>query len=252
MTLSSSVNCTSSSRHLTSTSPRSSRRSLKNSAGESFNKRNQRQLSVDLQLTKLEALLTQTAPDFCQDRELADTIRHQFHGLAAQKHFSNCELTRDEINELVDILNLVLQFSPELPPMLVAYVHSTIGLARQLIGDNDGAIGSFTKALWIETSTKNHEAIEIGLTVHRLAICHGRKMNYPEALVMLNKALMIYEVAGLDQSHPYVSNAREEARNLRMQIERRSQKTASSKSSRNIKIKGERTKAQSSSNSRAA
>ena len=187
-----------------------SRRSLISARVESFHRRAHRLLSVGLQIEKLETLLTRIAPEFCEDRELMDSIQQQFRGLAARKHFRNRELTRDEMNDIVDILNLILNTSPQLPPKLVAYVHSTIGLVRQLVGENDSAIISLTKALWLETATQNPDTCEIGLTVHRLGISHGRNRNYPEALVMLKKALLIYKVAGLEPNHTYVTNANDE------------------------------------------
>ena len=187
-----------------------SRRSLISAHVESFRHRAHRLLSVGLQIEKLETLLTRIAPEFCEDRLLMESIQQQFKGLAARKHFRNRELTRDEMNDIADILNLILNTSPQLPPKLVAYVHSTIGLVRQLIGENDSAIISLTKALWLETATQNPDTCEIGLTVHRLGISHGRNRNYPEALVMLKKALLIYKVAGLETNHTYVTNANEE------------------------------------------
>lgn len=183
-----------------------SRRSLIYARGESFSQRSHRLLSVGLQIEKLEALLTQTASEFCEDKVFREMIQHQFVGLAARKHFRNDELTRPEMIEIVDILNLILASSPQLRPKLVAYVHSTIGLVRQLIGENDSAIVSLTKALWIETSIKKPDAAEIGLTVHRLGISHERNRNYSEALVTLKKSLVIYQLAGLDPGHPYVTN----------------------------------------------
>jgi tetratricopeptide (TPR) repeat protein len=161
--------------------------------------------SVGLQIEKLEALLIQTAPDFCEDKLLIKTIKDQFVGLSARKHFRNDELTRQEMSEIVDILNSIIASSPLLRPKLVAHVHSMIGLLQQLIGENDSAIASLTKALWIETSIKCTDDAEIGLTLHRLGNSHARNGNYSKAIVMLKKSLVIYQLAGLDRVHPYVT-----------------------------------------------
>jgi hypothetical protein len=196
-----------------------SRRSLIG-AGETFRKASYRDVSVGLQIEKLEILLCETSIEYCENDTLVQQIRVHFSGLAARKHFSNKELSREELGEIVDTLKEILNTSPRLPAQLVAYIHSTIGLVRQLRGDNKCAIHAFMKALWIATSTHHDpNAEEIGLTVHRLGIAHGRNCDYNEAAILLEKALAIYRCGGMTENHPYLASATRELEELRPKLE---------------------------------
>lgn len=195
-----------------------SRRSLIG-AGESFRKASYRDVSVGLQIEKLEILLCETSIEYCENDTLVQQIRVHFSGLAARQ-FSNKELSREELGEIVDTLKEILNPPPRLPAQLVAYIRSTIGLVRQLRGDNKCAIHAFMKALWIATSTHHDpNAEEIGLTVHRLGIVHGRNCDYNEAAILLEKALAIYRCGGMTENHPYLASATNELEELRPKLE---------------------------------
>ena len=196
-----------------------SRRSLIG-AGESFRKASNRAINVGLQIEKLEILLCETSKEFCESDTRVQQICTHFSGLAARKHFSNKELSRVELGEIVDMLKEILNTSPRLPAQLVAYIHSTIGLIRQLRGENECAIHSFMKALWIATATHDPNAEEIGLTVHRLGIVHGRNRDYNEAATLLEKALAIYRCGGMTENHPYLASATRELEELRPKLDR--------------------------------
>eukprot|EP00545_Synedropsis_sp_CCMP1620_P003182 CAMPEP_0119006698 /NCGR_PEP_ID=MMETSP1176-20130426/2472_1 /TAXON_ID=265551 /ORGANISM="Synedropsis recta cf, Strain CCMP1620" /LENGTH=266 /DNA_ID=CAMNT_0006958661 /DNA_START=95 /DNA_END=895 /DNA_ORIENTATION=- len=172
-------------------------------AGDSFRKTSYRTISVGLQFEKLETLLCEISQDYCECDVLVRHIRAQFSGLAA-RNTSNKDLSRQELGEIVDALQEIVNTSPRLSPKVVAYIHSTIGLVRQLRGENDAAIHAFMKALWIATATHEPNAVEIGLTVHRLGIVHGQNGNLNQAATMLEKALAIYQSAELTEAHPYV------------------------------------------------
>jgi tetratricopeptide (TPR) repeat protein len=141
----------------------------------------------------------------------------QFSGLAT-RNASNKDLSRGELGDIVDTLKEILNTSPLLGPKLVAYIHSTIGLVRQLRGESEAAIHAFMKALWIATATHDPDTIEIGLTVHRLGIVHGRTGNLNEAVTMLEKALALYRSADLSESHPYFVSATNEIEVVRPKL----------------------------------
>jgi len=193
-----------------------SRRSLIQQNRDSFRKNSYRAVSVGLQLQKLESLLCDVAQQYCEDQDFIRYIENQFRGLAARKG----KLGRGELVEIIDTLKAILNLSPSLPPRLVAYIHSTIGLVRQLQGENERAIGSLMKALWLETASYEPDAELVGLAVHRLGIIYGRNGNYEEARVMLEKAGMIYKSAGLRDDHPFMTNVIEELEALALKHER--------------------------------
>lgn len=193
-----------------------SRRSLI-SAGDSFRKASNRAISVGLQLEKLEALLCETSLDYCENDDLVQHIRARFLGLAA-RNTSNSDLSRQELGEIVDSLKEILNTSPRLSPKLVAYIHSTIGLVRQLRGEHDASVHSLMKALWVATATHDPNAVDIGLTVHRLGIVHGRSGNLNVAATMLEKARAIYRSAGLTDTHPYIVSVANEMDVLRPRL----------------------------------
>ena len=165
-------------------------------------------LSVGLRIEKLDELLTQISKKFLEDGELIEEIQGLLSRLEARRN--DRELSRDEFQGIVDVLDLILSSGREVPPNLVSAVHSKIGLAQHKIGQNKSAIASFTKALWIETSSRSPNLGMVGLTIHRIGICHRHNMNYPAALFMLKKALATYQMAGFALNHPYVLHAEQE------------------------------------------
>lgn len=188
------------------------------SAGVSFRKASNRNVSVGLQLDQLERLLCETSRDYCESSTLITQIRQKFRGLAVRNHFSNAELSREELSEIADVLTEILNDSPHLSRLLVASVHSTIGLVRLLLGELDFAINSFMKALWIMTATKEVSIEAVGLTLHRLGIAHGRSGNFNEAASLLEKALAIYRRGGMIETHPYMLSALNELDEIRPKL----------------------------------
>ena len=145
-------------------------------------------------------------------------LRKKFRGLSARKHFSNAELSREELFEIADVLTEILNDAPQLSTRLVAYINSTIGLVRLLLGEHDSAINSFVKALWIMTVTKEECTEDIGLTVQRLGIAHGRLGNVNEAVSLLEKSLAIYRSGGMQESHPCILSALDELEVIRPKL----------------------------------
>ncbi|KAI2490910.1 hypothetical protein MHU86_23675 [Fragilaria crotonensis] len=142
----------------------------------------------------------------------------KFRGLAARKHFSNSELSREELFEIADVLTEILNDAPHLSTRLVAYINSTIGLVRLLLGEHDSAINSFVKALWIMAVTKAECTEEIGLTVQRLGIAHGRIGYFNEAVSLLEKSIAIYRSGGMQESHPCMLSALNELEVIRPKL----------------------------------
>jgi len=158
---------------------------------------------VGLQLDKLEELLCETILPYCHNSETRRHYRHQFQGLADQNSLSRA-MIHDIIIVLLEVLN-----SPTMPCTLVAYIHSTIGLLYISQGETRLAIHSLTKALWIETSLLSANRANLGLTLHRLAVCRARLGDHHEAQTLLTKVLKLYKSCSL-KNDMQVGHAQEE------------------------------------------
>ena len=183
-----------------------SKKSLINT-GESFRRAPNRNVCIGLQLDKVEKLLCETSQEFCESSSFVIEIRQRFQGLAARKHFSNKELSHEELLEIGDTLIDIINDAPKLCPPLVANIHSTIGLVRLLLDEHESAIQSFVKALWIESTLPKPNFAEIGLTNHRIGIAQGRLGDFKQAASMLEKALSVYRSAGMNENHPLMVSA---------------------------------------------
>jgi tetratricopeptide (TPR) repeat protein len=157
---------------------------------------------VGLKLQKLEELLCNTIQPHCRDKELRWQALHQFRGLAER------ELSRTEIHDIMLILLEVL--SPRVPPKLVSSIHSMIGLLYLTENESKLAIQSFTKALWVETTMLSPDEADVGLVLHRMAICRIRLGDMEGATFLLAKALKLHKESPLKKDHSYIRHAQQE------------------------------------------
>lgn len=168
-------------------------------------------LGVGLQLAKLEKLLCKTIPENCSDKELRRYARTHFWGLSKQRRV----LTRAETLEIISLLTSAMLTLRTLSPTLIADIHSTIGLLYQTQKNMKQAISSFTKALWVQAKNKGAASqVDIALSIHRTGLCHSGLGNHDIAIVLLKKALKLYENSSLKAKHPYVMHAREELKQV--------------------------------------
>ena len=186
------------------------RRLLRTEASPTEREASLNKSGVGLQLEKLEELLRKTIQPHCHNEEVRQKARHQFYGLAER------ELSRTEIHDIVTILLEALD-SPNMSPTLVSYIHSTIGLLYLTKNDIELAIQSFTKALWVETTTMEHSSpnnnnnqVDVGLVLHRLALCQMRLGDRNGASSLLGRALKLYKECSLPNDHSYIQHAQEE------------------------------------------
>jgi tetratricopeptide (TPR) repeat protein len=168
---------------------------------------------VGLQLQKLEELLCKTIQPHCHNKELGRQARHQYRGIAERK------LSRTEILDIITILLEVLD-SPTVPPKLVSYLHSTIGLLYLTENQTKLAIQSFTKALWVETTMQSPDEVDVGLTLHRLAVCHARLGDSEGASSLFEKALNQYKESPLKNDHSYIRHAQQELEHVKEKMSR--------------------------------
>eukprot|EP00521_Asterionellopsis_glacialis_P012429 CAMPEP_0195292948 /NCGR_PEP_ID=MMETSP0707-20130614/11288_1 /TAXON_ID=33640 /ORGANISM="Asterionellopsis glacialis, Strain CCMP134" /LENGTH=227 /DNA_ID=CAMNT_0040353545 /DNA_START=104 /DNA_END=787 /DNA_ORIENTATION=- len=160
--------------------------------------------SIELNYEKLEKLLIDTIP-----YHLTDWNDSEFVGLAASRQ-ENDSLAPEATDVVLNALAGAVQH-PGLPVQVVASVHTYIGLLRQSQGEYLCAIDSLMKALWLETSSFDPEdGIQVGLTLHRLAIAYRKNGNPKQAITLLDKAMLIYTGCGCGNDHQFVCHALEE------------------------------------------
>lgn len=186
---------------------------------------------IGLQLDKLEELLCSTIQPYCRENE-GRHCRRQFGGISEQESLSRCD-----IQEIVSILREVLD-APSMPSSLVAKIHSTIGVLHLSEGETQLAIRSFTKALWIQTSLQSpvNRARNVGITLHRLAICRAQLGDADEAQSLLNKVLALYK-ASSKKKDLQMEHAQEELDRLQLEKSNKPERNLRRKSNEGMTVK---------------
>mmetsp|Transcript_16784 Transcript_16784/g.23699 ORF Transcript_16784/g.23699 Transcript_16784/m.23699 type:complete len:258 (-) Transcript_16784:298-1071(-) len=154
-------------------------------------------------------------------RKLAQTYKSQ------QKHQNNHSQYFDSLPQqffcnIITRLNYILHHrTSRLKMDDVLFLHESIGIMRVMNGNFSGAIGSFTRALWIQRHSDDW--FHVGVTQQRLATAYRQQGNktkdYAQALKMFQKALHNYKKSGLDNSTPHVSSVADEMVDLIERIE---------------------------------
>lgn len=175
-----------------------------------------------LDMEHLAVILAEAIPEFCKDRDLvhmarskarhlAMKYRHQAHHHSyyhhnPHHHESIC-FADDDLEDVAMILEDFLGSTQSLPPCLVAYVHTYIGLVRQYEERYSSAIVSLLKALWIRKSS-HEEADQLAMACHRLGLVYGLAGDLDQATNLLQRAVDYYHEANIANDHEFVVGAR--------------------------------------------
>jgi hypothetical protein len=179
-------------------------RSKAMSSDNSNLKLSNRMIDLGLDLHKLETLLCSTSMEYCTDDVFASKLFRRFSGIATQKKKSTQSLDHDEWEEIADALNDLMCYAPNMPLRSIVYIHSTIGLIRQIMGRYDCAINAFTKAMFLLKKMDIQNEIDVGLLISRIGVAKSMKGNNKEGVRMLEKALEICRCAGLGETHAHL------------------------------------------------
>lgn len=108
-----------------------------------------------------------------------------------------------------NVLSILSDFvnSPGLQPQAVFQVHSLMGSLHYDTKSYRMAVQSFTKALWLASSSAEIDPVHLGLTLHHLGLIHGALSNHEEAMNLLKKALTVYQTSKLPPSNPVHADA---------------------------------------------
>lgn len=170
--------------------------------------------TIEINAEALEGLVVQTLSVHVRDcndelfeglqehvKQLSNHTRCQDHKLCNFQEQQSCTYdSNTRLNEIALALETVIQTTPSLPAHVTAETHSKIGLLRQKQGNSTGAIQSFLKALWIQSSLPSADTTErkdllwkIAMTKHRLGLAFGRSGNFKDAVRLLENALHDYQ-----------------------------------------------------------
>jgi len=182
-----------------------------------------------LDIEHLVVILAEAIPVYCKDDDLVQTARikarqltvkydeqyqqqhHQqhYHQKMQQQQNNDDEgllIADDDLEDVAMILEDFLGTTESIPPSLVAYVHTYIGLVRQYEERYASAIVSLLKALWIRKSS-HEEADRLAVSCHRLGLVYGLAGDFEKAINLLNRAIEYYQEANVSDDHPFVMGA---------------------------------------------
>ena len=170
---------------------------------------------LGLDLNHLLLILREAISLFSTETELQNAARLKSEQLAAL-YEQDEQITEEDLDQICTILETFVS-SPrdELPPSLVAYVHTYVGLIRQDQRRYTCAVTSFLKALWVRTAAHD-PAEQIAVATHRLGVAYGLAGELNQAASLLSKALQHYEDAQVPGDHHFIRLAKKSLGNYHL------------------------------------
>lgn len=165
-----------------------------------------------LDIEHLVMVLAEALPEFCPNQELVQMAREKARYLTrtyGQSHHKQRQpsLSDDDLEDVAMILEDFLGSTEALPPTVVAYVHTYIGLVRQYQERYSSAIVSLLRALWIRKSAHD-EPDRLAVSCHRLGLVYGLAGDFEQAKSLLDRAILYYEQAHIAKDHHFVVGAK--------------------------------------------
>jgi tetratricopeptide (TPR) repeat protein len=166
-----------------------------------------------LDLGRLRVFLQQTLPKHAADQNLVAMAHIEYNSIMSRiKQDVAIESCRDELVNCSTLLSSFLSGAAtkyRLPSSVIYEAHSLMGCIHELLEQYTLASQSFTKALWIASSTATDSGrAHTAVALHRLGRSYGSMGRYQEANNLLEKALFKYEAAHLHRDHLVVCEAR--------------------------------------------
>jgi len=185
----------------------------------------------DVSPVQVEQLI-QKLVALCQDKKLKNVCRCHYHQRCGNEGWKH----EHDICDLISTLQSLLSATPQetTPPMLVAEVHSTIGvLYQQKLQQDARATQSFLQALWVQTACEDCTSVQLGLTRTRLGLIYGRASRYPEACHLLEMAVDDFQAGELAEHHELMVRATQALAAFTEMSNRKRSSSSSSSSRRN-------------------
>ncbi len=163
-----------------------------------------------LDIEHIVVVLAEAIPEFCKDNDLVQMAMMKARYLALKyrdQHDKRLVIAEEDLEDVAMILEDFLGSTESIPPSLVAYVHTYIGLLRQYEERYSSAIVSLLKALWIRKSS-HEEADRLAVSCHRLGLVYGLDKNFEQATKLLKRAIEYYHEANIADDHQFVMGAK--------------------------------------------
>jgi tetratricopeptide (TPR) repeat protein len=166
-----------------------------------------------LDLGRLRVFLRQTLPEHAADQKLVTMAHIEYNAIMSRINQDvSIESCRDELVNCSTLLSCFLSGAAtkyRLPSSVIYEAHSLMGCIHEILEQYTLASQSFTKALWIASSTATDGGrANTAVALHRLGRSYGLMGRYQEANNLLEKALVEYEAAHLHRDHLVVCEAR--------------------------------------------
>ena len=154
-------------------------------------------LVIDCSFEQVEQFICCTVPEFAHQRDLIDSIFSQIRGLNNRVKQNGVLACQEDLLNAIVVLEEFLNVCGNLPAQVTFDVHTLIGQIKACKGDHEGAVLSFTKALWIASCSEDIPKEHKAAALHRIGKAYSMSRHLLEARSVLTKAVEIYKAAGV-------------------------------------------------------
>lgn len=157
-------------------------------------------ICIDCDFDQVEHFLFNVVPEHCpqQDKNgMLNSIRSQIYGIhhrIKQRGVTECQ---EDLLNAVAVLEEFLNICNQPSAQTIFDAHTYIGQIKAAQKDKSGAVQSFTRALWIASSSEEIASEHVAATLHRLGQVYAKGGNIVEAHGILNKAMETYKAASV-------------------------------------------------------
>ena len=168
-------------------------------------------LTVHLSLQIIQTILGKVLP-LCGQNERA--VCEHFLSTLTESQLDN----RQQMEELKFFLKDRLA-SQRISSLIVADIHSCIGLIQGKLGHTRPAILSLMNALWIQQKIELADGDVVkALTEHRLAHMYAQVQEYDSAISLVEKAYNTYAESKMKADHEVFQDAEDSMRTFRLKL----------------------------------
>lgn len=154
-------------------------------------------LVIDCSFEQVEQFICCVVPEFAQQPELVDSIFSQIRGLNHRVKQNGVHACQEDLVNAIIVLEELLNSCGDLPIQVTFDVHTLIGQIKACQGDHEGAVLSFTKALWIASCSEDIPQEHTAAALHRIGKAYSMSRHLLEARSVLTKAVETYKAAGV-------------------------------------------------------
>eukprot|EP00934_Nitzschia_sp_Nitz4_P000733 Nitzschia sp. Nitz4//scaffold45_size130396//122373//123149//NITZ4_003474-RA/size130396-processed-gene-0.203-mRNA-1//1//CDS//3329552473//733//frame0 len=164
-----------------------------------------RVVSIDFDMAAIHVILVDTIKKYSKDEKLKCSARLLSNSLeGVGKRLGNVVV--GGLDATANIIEAFLSSTPDLPPNVVAFVHTHMGMIRRRQDRLDDAIESLVKALWIRRSAGQAPEL-IAVACYQLGVTYRLAGKNTNAVATLRQSIQFYHKAGFSKDHDYIAAA---------------------------------------------